>query len=509
MKSRVIHRPRRRTIRVPVIVGACIAAIVLPGHILAESFGDASQLSATRPAGVDVAAVAPSYDLSPKAPTINDAGFDEPTGALATAAAMPSAQTQSGFNLSQVERIRVRVWGIPDLGGEYAIDPDSSLSFPRIGRIEIGTMSAAALEQMLAAKLSDLARTEVAVAVEVAKFRPYFIMGQVVEAGAKEWAPGLKIIQAISLARGVIRPSSDPAHAGAFNSLASRQSQTQLTFALAQLERLKAEREGTDSTAASERIETLISSTQGSDRGALSALVTRQNDMLSEQRKILETQLAGLHHAREAAERELQTAQSQQQSVSGQLEITRDQLKNLESLKEKRLISNSRFFEQKSQLLSAEIRSAESRAMVERARARLSEIDQQIALLPQQRRASLNERIDALEREVAQLRLAAGPQGGAKQQDVLKLKYNIAREGASGVQMIAATVFTEIMPGDVVIVSEGQDATVAAIETAPSTMTSRQARAAETAQRMIEDAAVEPTSTFLQRAASSPSLSGR
>ena len=511
MNSKRIFGAGKRNVRVHVLVGACIAASILPGHIFAESFEEHSNRSdAVLPVSVDVAAVAPSYELmpraeAPKAATINQAQFDQAPAAPAKIAAAGPA----GFSLSQVESIRVRVWGIPDLGGEYAINADSSLSFPRIGRIEIGSMSAAQLEQMLAAKLSELARADVAVAVEVARFRPYFIMGQVVQAGAMEWKPGLKIIQAISLARGVTRSGSDGALGAGMGSVDGPQSRSELTFSLAQLERLKAERDGTDTTAATARIESLVNSTAGADRRALQALVSRQNDMLSEQRSIMETQLSGLRRSRQAAERELEAAQSQEQSVRAQLEIMRDQLTNLEGLKTKRLISNARFFEQKNSLLGAEIRSAEVHAMVERARARLSEVEQQLTLLPKQRRAALSERIDVLERRVSQLRLATGvrePGGEHGQSDVLKLKYNIARESDSGVQMIAATVFTEIMPGDVVIVSEGQDASIASIEEPAPMGSSRQASAAETAQRMIEDAAVEPSRALFRRTSAFPGV---
>lgn len=513
MKSRVVHRPSRRRIRVPVIVGACIAAsIMLPGHIFAESFEDGAKSSdaseAVRQAvRMDVATVEPPYNLVSESTGADPTAFTEPTGALAKSALKKPAATKAGFDLSQVERLRVRVWGIADLSGEYGIDADSSLSFPRVGRIEIGNMTAAELEKMLATRLSDLARAEVAVAVEVVQFRPYFIMGQVVQAGAMEWKPGLKIIQAISLARGVTLSSSDTMFGGAPNSLSGQQSKSQLTFALAQLERLKAERNGTDVEAVGARISSLINSMQGADRTALKALVDRQNEMLSEQRAITETQLAGLRSARDAAQREVKSAEAQERSVRSQLESTRSQLVSIEGLKKKRLISNSRYFEQKNQLLSAEISASEARSLVERARARLNDVEQQLILVPQQRRAALGERIEALEREVAQLRLATGTgsRRSASQGDVMKLEYNIARESEAGVQMIPATVFTKIMPGDVVIVAEGRDEHVASVDDLGTTGTTRAASAAASAQRIIEDAAVQPTPNVLRRTSSSMS----
>jgi len=430
--------------------------------------------------------------------------------------ASPETMKRHTFDMSQVERIRIRVWGYPDVGGDFAIDPDFSFSMPRVGRIDIGAMSPAELEQVLSQKLSALTRADVTVAIEVAQFRPYFIMGQVTAPGAIEWKPGLKVIQAISLARGITRGGAQEGMSGQVRTVSSRQTKTQLTFALAQLARLNAEREGASSVETTDRVKTLIKSVPESSRATLSSLVDRQNDMLSEQRDMLETQLIGLRREREAAQREFEAAEKQESAVLEQLKITRDQLVDIEGLKDKKLVSKSRYLSQKSDLLSSEVRYAEAHSLVERARVRLNNVEQQIVMVPQQRRAALNERIDALEREVAQLELASGMSLGgssaANDQDVLKLQYHIARENSSGVRTIPATVFTEILPGDVLIVSEGQNTGAETMSsnnnggssaTNASSIDSRASNpideAAATAQRMIENAAVVEVPTIFRR----------
>lgn len=386
------------------------------------------------------------------------------------------------------------MWGNNELGGEYGIDPDNSLSVPRVGRIEVDGMTLADLELLLAQKLSAAMRTDVTVAIEVARFRPYFIMGQVTESGAIEWRPGLKVIQAISLARGVLR-SDDT---GLAHPVANRQSRTQLTFALAQLARLKAEREGANVVATNDRMATLISSVPETSRLALTNLLTRQNDILSEQRRIMDARIVGLRREREAAERELEAAESQEKAVREQLELTRAQLANIEGLKERKLVSNTRYLDQKSDLLLIEVRYAEIKSQVERARVRLSSVDQQLVMVPQERRAELSERIDTLEREVAQLELVSGIATSASddQDNVLKLNYYISRESEVGVRTFPATVFTEILPGDVLIVSEGQDR-IGAVrdngERPPLGSDAAKDANAERTQRVIEDAAINPS----------------
>ena len=414
-----------------------------------------------------------------------------------------AAVTAPKFDMSHVERIRLRVLGYSDLGGDYTIHPDNTLSIPRVGRIDVSNMGVGDLELMLADKLSAATRMDVTVAIEIAQFRSYFIMGQVAEAGALEWRPGLKVIQAISLARGVLRQGEGGAEP-VQSSSAGRQSRTQLTFALAQLARLKAEREGGNVVASNERVLTLINSVPETSRMALTRLISRQNDMLAEQRNIVEGQVDGLRREREAAERELQAAETQEKAIREQLQITRAQLADIEGLKEKKLVSNSRYLEQKSALLLIEVRYSEVKSLVERARVRLETVDQQLVMVPQQRRAALSERIDTLEREVAQLELTSGIQAnfadGSQDEDVLKLRYHIARETEKGVRTFPASVFTEVLPGDVLIVSEGQQDRTGAVRGPAGRqpgVNDAKDNGADEAQRRIEDAAANsPTPIF-------------
>ncbi len=366
-----------------------------------------------------------------------------------------SEQSTPVVDMRHVERVKIRVWGNAELSGDYSIDHNSSLSFPGLGRIDVGTMTPAELEKELANRLGALTRTSVTVSVDVEQFRPFFIMGHVAEPGAIAWRPGLKVIQAVTLARGVSR-SADATDTGAQQDrlVAHQQSETRLTVALAQLARYRAEREGGDAVAANRRIATLISRVPEGNRAALTGLMDRQNVMLSEQRDVLQTQMIGLQREREAAEREREAAEQQERAVLKQLEMTREFLADVESLWKRKLISRTRLLDQRTQLLTAEVRYSEARSLVERARVRLSAVDQQIVMLPQQRRLSLNERIDELEREVAHLELSSATREDSN--DALTMVYHITRESDGGVQTIAANIFTEVFPGDVLIVADGR-----------------------------------------------------
>jgi polysaccharide export outer membrane protein len=159
------------------VASAFCVVSVLSGSVLAEDAQERSLESApVATASVD-ASVTP-YAYADEATPVRDVAAEEQAGA--------KAKSRPQFNMSQVERIRVRLWGNTELGGEYAIDPDNSLSIPRVGRIAVDGLTLADLELLLTQKLSTTLRTDVTVAVEVARFRPYYIMGQVAESGAIE-----------------------------------------------------------------------------------------------------------------------------------------------------------------------------------------------------------------------------------------------------------------------------------------------------------------------------------
>jgi polysaccharide biosynthesis/export protein ExoF len=109
---------------------------------------------------------------------------------------------------SDTVRVKVRDW--PDLSGEYTVNTDGRISMPVIGDLKAGGRSAPALAAAISEALQrDPERQEKAVAaVEVLRFRPFFIMGDVQRPGELVYRPGLTVLQAVSMAGGYYRPSS-------------------------------------------------------------------------------------------------------------------------------------------------------------------------------------------------------------------------------------------------------------------------------------------------------------
>jgi len=120
------------------------------------------------------------------------------TNQTATATTSPA----EGYRLGSGDRVRVTVFGQPELTGEYAIDGGGQMSYPLIGQIPAGGMTAAELEKALIGKLSPGYLKDPSVSVEVLTYRPFYIVGEVRTPGSYAFVNGMTVLNAVALAGG-------------------------------------------------------------------------------------------------------------------------------------------------------------------------------------------------------------------------------------------------------------------------------------------------------------------
>lgn len=403
----------------------------------------------------------------------------------------------AGFQLSSAELIHVRVRGMGEFSGDYRINADKTISVPRLGRVSVGSMTAQDLERHLGDKLSSTLRQDVSVAVEVVRFRPFFMTGQVTTPGSVEWRPDLTLIQAISLSGGVARPTAAADVDTPERRLLLEQARVRHSFAIAQLARLSAEKARKESVEVEQLLNSYIANALPESRDALESFLARQNQLLDEQRAAHESRITGLARERDAVLHELEAARSQADEVKLQVELTESQMEGIESLKSQQLLTNSRYLEYRRMLADIRVRYSESIQLVQRARSRYNGLEREIQTIQSEREALLNDRIEGLEREIAELVLTLGGPQGLMEASTGSLSpsltYHIARRTSAGVQTIVANLFTEIYPGDVVIVSSKRRAGNTTGNGLTTTMISTPSTLEET-QRIMEGA-VSPNTT--------------
>jgi len=122
--------------------------------------------------------------------------------AQATASAGPSPDIANGYRLGSGDHVRITVYGQPELTGEYAIDGSGMLSFPLIGQVQAGGLSANDLEKALVNRLQPGYLKNPSVSVEVLTYRPFYIVGEVRTPGSYPYVSGMTVLNAIALAGG-------------------------------------------------------------------------------------------------------------------------------------------------------------------------------------------------------------------------------------------------------------------------------------------------------------------
>ncbi|MBR2120846.1 MAG: polysaccharide export protein [Afipia sp.] len=115
----------------------------------------------------------------------------------------PSTSSISGtYALGPTDRVRVKVYGEPDVAGEYEIDSGGYVSIPLAGRVKAAGLTTRQLEQSITSALSKGIVRDPRVNVEIALYRPFYILGEVKKSGEYPYRVGMTVLDAIASAGG-------------------------------------------------------------------------------------------------------------------------------------------------------------------------------------------------------------------------------------------------------------------------------------------------------------------
>jgi polysaccharide biosynthesis/export protein len=133
---------------------------------------------------------------------ISCATFSLPTQAPAQVQ-QPSAASPSGsYVLGPNDRVRLKVYGESDITGEYEVDSNGFVSVPLAGHVKAAGLTTRQLEKAIASALSKGIVRDPRVNVEVALYRPYYILGEVKKSGEYPYRLGLTVMDAVASAGG-------------------------------------------------------------------------------------------------------------------------------------------------------------------------------------------------------------------------------------------------------------------------------------------------------------------
>jgi len=106
------------------------------------------------------------------------------------------------YRLGSGDKVRIGVFGEPDLTGEFVVSGDGKVSFPLIGEVDALGVTASQLQGKIADKLKGGYLNDPKVTVEVLNFRPFFILGEVNKPGQYDFANGMTVERAVATASG-------------------------------------------------------------------------------------------------------------------------------------------------------------------------------------------------------------------------------------------------------------------------------------------------------------------
>jgi polysaccharide biosynthesis/export protein len=106
------------------------------------------------------------------------------------------------YLLDAGDNVRVTVFDQANLTNTYAVDQGGYVSFPLIGSVAARGKTAKQLEASIAAQLQQGFLRSPDVSVEIDRYRPIFVMGEVGAAGQYSYVPGMTVQKAVAVAGG-------------------------------------------------------------------------------------------------------------------------------------------------------------------------------------------------------------------------------------------------------------------------------------------------------------------
>ncbi len=106
------------------------------------------------------------------------------------------------YVLDAGDQLRITVFDQDNLTNTYSVDQAGYVSFPLIGAVAARGHTTSDLEKQIAGRLKNGYLRDPDVSVEVDRYRPIFVMGEVGAAGQYTYVPGMTVQKAIAAAGG-------------------------------------------------------------------------------------------------------------------------------------------------------------------------------------------------------------------------------------------------------------------------------------------------------------------
>jgi polysaccharide export outer membrane protein len=111
---------------------------------------------------------------------------------------------EEGYTIAPMDTLTIRVFGMPDLTGDYQVDLRGNLSMPLIGDVEAMNYTPAQLDDILTKKYGEkyLENPDISVGIKEATGHAVTVDGAVTKPGSYPVLGPMTLMQAVALAQG-------------------------------------------------------------------------------------------------------------------------------------------------------------------------------------------------------------------------------------------------------------------------------------------------------------------
>lgn len=129
-------------------------------------------------------------------------GLGAGLAACSTIPSTPEAESlPEEYRLGPGDQLRVTVFNEEDLTGQYLVGSQGTIAYPLVGEVRAAGLTVMEFTQTLQTALQTFVRNP-NVSVEVANYRPFFILGEVQRPGTYPYSAGLTVLNAVATAGG-------------------------------------------------------------------------------------------------------------------------------------------------------------------------------------------------------------------------------------------------------------------------------------------------------------------
>lgn len=127
------------------------------------------------------------------------------TGCAAPGAGLPplSPEKAGQYKLGPGDTIRIITYGAEQLTGKFKVGDSGDIAVPLLGTVRAAGLTARQLQKKMTDSLVHTGMfRQPSVVVEVVRYRPIFILGEVKKPGEYPYQPGMTVLTAVAIAGG-------------------------------------------------------------------------------------------------------------------------------------------------------------------------------------------------------------------------------------------------------------------------------------------------------------------